>query len=108
MIGIVLVRVNFFIFYFYIWREREGVEEKRHLKSLGFGHQTVKPIPSSRYTTERTSFRRKCLEMLTDVIGLKSYKLYLGKKKGKIMYLVYTLGLFGYRLLLKTENTVTK
>ena len=52
-----MVRVNFFIFYFYIWREREGVEEKRRLKSLGFGHQTVKPIPSSWYTIECTSFR---------------------------------------------------
>ena len=56
MIGIVLVRVKGFFFFF---GERDGVEEKRHLKlrydvilkSLGFGLQTVKMIPSSRYTT---------------------------------------------------------
>ena len=61
MIGIVLVRVKGFFFF----GERDGVEEKRHLKlrydvilkSLGFGLQTVKMIPSSRYTTQRTSFR---------------------------------------------------
>ena len=95
-----MVRVNFFIFYFYIWREREGVEEKRHLKSLGFGHQTVKPIPSSRYTTERTSFRRKCLEMLTDVTGLKSYKIYPGKEKKKKGKLCIWFILFFYGILI--------
>ena len=55
MIGIVLVRVKGFFFFFFGRDRRRRREETFEI--TGFGLQTVKPIPSSRYTTGRTSFR---------------------------------------------------
>ena len=105
MIGIVLVRVEVFFFFFfflkkkyiyiyiYIFGERENAYKRRDI----WNHGVLGFKPSNRSLVVGTQqaaqvfAHRKCLEMLMDVIGLKSYKLHLGKEKKNYVFGLYFL-----------------